>query len=59
MANPDRMGRAVTRVVVMAVVLGVVRAPAVAVRIEDITRDGMDETQWFADERARPEWIDL
>lgn len=28
-------------------------------RIEDITRDGMDETQWFADERARPEWIDL
>jgi uncharacterized protein (TIGR00369 family) len=28
-------------------------------RLDDITRAGMDESQWFADQRALPEWVDL
>ncbi|HJW74377.1 MAG TPA: PaaI family thioesterase [Thermoleophilia bacterium] len=35
------------------------RGKYLKMRVEDIAREGMDESQWFADERARPEWIDL
>jgi acyl-coenzyme A thioesterase PaaI-like protein len=28
-------------------------------RLEDIAAEGMDQSEWFADERERPEWIDL
>ncbi len=28
-------------------------------RLEDIAEEGMDESEWFVDERPRPEWVDL
>jgi hypothetical protein len=28
-------------------------------RLEDLAADGMDEREWFADRRERPDWIDL